>query len=117
MAVDRIGGAICALLLLASFRGESARAQEAPPDAPAPAASPAGESGGILPKIRFGFEGRLNFRSSDENRFVVPYKFPADQLPVGQSKGFEETVNAGSHFEVSKLILYVDADWSENLAA
>jgi hypothetical protein len=117
MAVDRIGGAICALLLLASLRGASARAQEAPPDSPAPAASVTVEPGGVLPKIRFGFEGRLNFRSSDENRFAVPYKFPPDQLPVGQTKGFEETVNSGSHFEVSMLVLYVDASWSENLTA
>jgi len=116
MAVDRIGAVVCALLLSASLRGAPAHAQETPPDSPEPAVAPAAESG-VLPKIRFGFEGRLNFRSSDENRFGVKFPFHPEELPRGQSQAFEETVNAGSHFEVSKLILFVDADWSENLTA
>jgi hypothetical protein len=123
MVVDRIGRAACvlacALSLLASSGGGAVRAQEAPPDAPASAASPAesGVSSGILPKIRFGFEGRLNFRSSDEYRFPVKFGFDPTAFPPGQNQIFEETVNSGSHFEVSKLILFVDADWSENLTA
>ncbi|HTQ78528.1 MAG TPA: hypothetical protein VMM92_00915, partial [Thermoanaerobaculia bacterium] len=71
----------------------------------------------MVPKIRLGFEGRLNFRQSDEYKFPVNFPFSPSELPVGQTKAFEETVNAGSHFEISKLILYVDADWSESLTA
>src|SRR4029079_16887036 len=54
---------------------------------------------------------------SDENRFPVKFPFRPIDLPPGQTQAFEETVNAGSHFEVSKLILFVDADWSESLTA
>jgi hypothetical protein len=120
MAVDRFGVGVCALLWLwvAAAGGPAfaqSVAQEAPPD---PAEPPAAETGnGVLPKIRFGFEGRLNFRSSDENRFPVKFPFRPEDLPPGQTQAFEETVNAGSHFEVSKLILFVDADWSESLTA
>ena len=36
---------------------------------------------------------------------AVPFPFKPDQLPPGQTSGFEETVNPGSHFEVSTLTL------------
>src|SRR5579885_1800632 len=118
MAVDRFWVGACALWLWASVAAGPLVAQEAPkePGAP-PTGESGGPSGGILPKIRFGFEGRLNYRSSDDNRFPVKFPFTPDQLPPGQTQAFEETVNAGSHFEVSKLILYVGADWSESLTA
>ncbi|MEA2690793.1 MAG: hypothetical protein QOJ16_180, partial [Acidobacteriota bacterium] len=97
MAVDRFGVGVCALLWLwvAAAGGPAfaqSVAQEAPPD---PAEPPAAETGnGVLPKIRFGFEGRLNFRSSDENRFPVKFPFRPEDLPPGQTQAFEQTVNA-----------------------
>lgn len=91
-----------------------------------PPAQPAGgpddkpaeeERSALLPKLTFGFEGRANFRHSDEYKFPVKFHFDPDMLPVGQSQAFEETVNSGSHFEVSKLILTVDAAWSDSILA
>jgi len=78
---------------------------------------PAEERSALLPRLIFGFEGRASFRQSDDNRFPVKFPFTPSQLPVGQKQAFEETVNAGSHFEVSKLILTVDAAWSELVVA
>jgi hypothetical protein len=75
------------------------------------------ESGGLRPKLDFGLEARANFRRSEDNRFPVPFPFPPDFLPVGQTQGFEETVNAGSHFELSDVTLFADAVWGDGLAA
>src|SRR4051812_35199617 len=115
MSLDRIRAGVCVLSLVAALGGLSIRAQEAPTPAEPP--SPAPAETGVLPKVRFGFEGRMNFRRSDEFRFPVKTPFKPVELPVGQTQGSEETVNAGSHFEISKLILFVDADWSESLTA
>ncbi|HZF11435.1 MAG TPA: hypothetical protein VFE33_21805 [Thermoanaerobaculia bacterium] len=117
MAVDRIRVGVCVLSFVATLGGLAARAQEAPADPAAPAPAATASDTGVLPKIRFGFEGRMSFRQSDEFRFPVKFGFKPIELPVGQTQAFEETVNQGSHFEVSKLILYVDADWSESLTA
>jgi hypothetical protein len=122
MAVIRIGLGAGALLLACALATGPVRAQQTPParaqETPPPADAPANPADtGVLPKIRFGFEGRVNFRHSTENRFPVKFPFTPSQLPPGETTAYEETVNAGSHFEVSKLILYVDAEWSESLAA
>jgi hypothetical protein len=66
------------------------------------------------PRLHFGLEAKTNFRHSEDNRFLVPFDF--DPGP-GVVRGFEETVNAGSHFEVSAITLLVDADWGDGLAA
>src|SRR5262245_10349941 len=78
-----------------------------------PASEAAEESGSLRPKLDFGLEAKANFRNSEENRFPVPFPFPPSFLPVGQTQGFEETVNAGSHFELSDVTLYVDAVWGD----
>lgn len=84
----------------------------------APAAAQEGEgqeeSESLRPRFHFGLEAKANFRDSEENRFLVPFDF--DSGP-GVVRGFEETVNAGSHFEVSTITLLVDADWGDGLAA
>jgi hypothetical protein len=117
MAVSSIGVGVCALLLASAALGEvKVQAQEGPADPPV-ATVTAGETGGVLPKIRLGFEGRMNFRHSDDIRFPVKFQFKPIELPVGQDVAYEQTVNAGSHFEISKLALFVDADWSESLSA
>src|SRR5690349_16684011 len=60
------------------------------------------------PRFDWGFEAKANFRHSEENRFSVPFRFPPEFLPVGQTQGFEETVNPGSHLEVSSFSLLLD---------
>ena len=85
-------------------------AQDAPPEA-------SGEETGLRPKLDFGLEARANFRHSEDNRFPVPFPFLPIELPPGQTRGFEETVNPGSHFELSDVTLYLDASWGDGLAA
>jgi hypothetical protein len=106
---------LAALAWSAPVRGLAeppARAEEPPAESAAP-----GAGSGLLPKLTFGFEGRVNFRQSGDEKFPVKFPFRPDQLPPGQTRAFEETVDAGSHFEVSKLILSVDAAWSEWIVA
>ena len=99
----------CAALLLCMVASSPVlRAQEPPP----PAEDPEAES--LKPKLTFGLEAKANFRHSDDNRFPVAFHPP--QLPPGQS-AFEQTVNPGDHFEVSDVILYLDASWGDGLEA
>lgn len=79
--------------------------------------APAEEEPSLKPKLEFGFEAKAHYRDSDLNRFIVPFQFDPNMLPVGQTRGFEETVNAGSHLEISTVTLLVDATWGDGLAA
>ncbi|MCB1032999.1 MAG: hypothetical protein KDD47_04095 [Acidobacteria bacterium] len=56
-----------------------------------------------------GFELRGGYRDSDLNRFESPFPFDPSMLPLGETKGFLETVDAGSHAEVSVIRLALDA--------
>jgi hypothetical protein len=69
----------------------------------------------LKPRLEFGLEAKANFRHSESNRF--PVSLPPEFLPPGQPVVFEETVSAGSHFEVSAATLFVDAVWGDGLAA
>ncbi|HYQ84979.1 MAG TPA: hypothetical protein VEP28_13365, partial [Rubrobacter sp.] len=100
----------CAVLL-ALCLAASAVAQEEVED------EGGGEPENLRPRLSFGLEAKANFRESEENRFAVPFDFPPSFLPVGETRGFEETVNAGSHFEVSAVTLLLDANWGDGLAA
>jgi hypothetical protein len=100
----------CAVLL-ALCLAASAVAQEGAED------ESGGEPESLRPRLSFGLEAKANFRESEENRFAVPFDFPPSFLPVGETRGFEETVNAGSHFEVSAVTLLLDANWGDGLAA
>lgn len=75
------------------------------------------EEPSLRPKLEFGLEAKANYRNSDGNRFTVPFDFEPEQLPVGQTRGFQETVNEGSHIEISTVTLLVDASWGDGLAA
>lgn len=100
----------------AGAQGGEDRAEQAGDEgAEEPADAPA--EGGLAPRLSFGIEAKAHFRDSDENRFPVNFPFRPDQLPPGETRGFEETVNAGSHFEVSTLTLLLDAAWGEALRA
>lgn len=62
----------------------------------------------VRPKLDFGLEAKVNYRDSDHNAFRVPFF----ETPV-----FEETVNEGSHIEISTVTLLVDATWGDGLTA
>jgi hypothetical protein len=53
-------------------------------------------------------ELRANYRDSHEQRFALKFPFPPSFLPVGQTVGFEETVNAGAHAELSVAQIKLD---------
>jgi hypothetical protein len=53
-------------------------------------------------------ELRANYRDSKEVKFPLAFPFPPSFLPVGQTVGFEETVNAGAHAELSVAQLKLD---------
>ena len=101
--IYRWGCAVLVTLCLAA----PLRAQEEPLE----------EEPSLKPKLEFGFEAKAHYRDSDLNRFVVPFQFSPNQLPPGQTRGFEETVNEGSHLEISTVTLLVDATWGDGLAA
>ena len=83
----------------------------------APARAQEEEAG--RPRVSVGFEGKAHFRASDHNRFPVnfPFSLVPGLLPPGQTQAFLETVNEGSHFEISTLTLLLDATWGDGLSA
>lgn len=62
-------------------------------------------------------EIRANYRDSDEERFRLRFPFRPGQLPPGQTAGFLETVDAGSHAELSVVSLQLDAEYGNWIAA
>ena len=104
----------CAVWLLALALASSGLAAQEPEPSSGESEE---ETASLRPKLDFGLEVRSNFRHSELNRFLVPFEFPASFLPVGQEDGFEETVNEGSHLEVSTVTLFADATWGDGLAA
>jgi hypothetical protein len=73
-------------------------------------------STGTFAELDFRTETKLNYRHSEANAFPTAFPFPAIALPVGQSTGLVETVDAGSHAEISNIALFLDWDVSENWA-
>lgn len=70
-----------------------------------------------LPRYRLGFEVKAHYRDSDRNRFPFPFQgLPPELLPP-DGKAFLETVDAGSHTEVSVVTVQGLAEWREDLAA
>ena len=62
-------------------------------------------------------ELRANYRDSHEERFALKFPFPPSFLPAGQTVGFEETVNAGAHAELSVAQLKLDLGYGKWLLA
>src|SRR4030095_8840797 len=113
MAWGRSRQGCCVLLLVAlGLWGSAVRAEQKDPEA---AAEPQEEAAGLKPRLDFGLEAKANFRNSERNRF--PVSVPPSFLPPGQTQVFEETVNSGSHFEMSAVTLFVDAVWGDGLPA
>ncbi|HEU4523005.1 MAG TPA: hypothetical protein VFT12_13435, partial [Thermoanaerobaculia bacterium] len=59
--------------------------------------------------FRHRFEIRAGYRDSQQERFQLRFAFPSDFLPVGQTNGFMETVDAGGNFELSVANVQLDA--------
>ncbi|MDP9360394.1 MAG: hypothetical protein M3P29_02965 [Acidobacteriota bacterium] len=62
-------------------------------------------------------ELRANYRNSHEERFALKFPFPPSFLPVGQTVGYEETVNAGAHTELSVAQLKLDIGYGNWILA
>src|ERR1043165_1372143 len=62
-------------------------------------------------------ELRANYRDSKEAKRALAFPFPPSFLPVGQTTGFLETVNAGRHTELSVAQIRLDADYGNWFAA
>lgn len=62
-------------------------------------------------------ELRANYRDSEEARFALRFPFPPDFLPVGQTVGFERTVDPGHNYELSVLNVQLDAAYAKWFAA
>ena len=59
--------------------------------------------------FRSRIELRANYRDSNAARFPLRFPFPASFLPVGQTVGFEQTVDPGRHVELSVAQIRLDA--------
>ncbi len=68
-------------------------------------------------RLKFGFEVKGHWRDSDSVRFPSPFPFPMQALPLGQPRGLMETVEAGSHAEVSVVTLFLDSRWRDDWSA
>jgi len=62
-------------------------------------------------------EVRANYRDSEHDAFPLRFPFPPDFLPVGAKTGFEETVDAGNHFELSVAQIRLDVAYGKWFAA
>lgn len=67
--------------------------------------------------FRYRFELRGNFRDSHEERFALKFPFPPEFLPVGQTVGFEQTVDPGRHAELSVAQVRLDLAYRQLLTA
>ena len=67
--------------------------------------------------FRTTLELRANYRDSREQKFPLRFPFPPSFLPVGQTVGFEQTVDPGRHGELSVAQVRLDADYGSLFAA
>ncbi len=58
-------------------------------------------------------EIRANYRDSNHDAFQLKFPFPPSFLPVGQTSGFEETPDAGSHLELSVAQIRLDLSYGK----
>ncbi|MEM8997701.1 MAG: hypothetical protein AAGF23_23160, partial [Acidobacteriota bacterium] len=64
-----------------------------------------------------GFEVKTHYRDSEDQRFPSPFPFGPASLPVGQERGFLETVEAGEHFELSAATVFYRGEWGKHWGA
>ena len=63
--------------------------------------------------VKFGFEFKGHYRDSDQQKFPVPFPFPDFFLPPGETRGSLETVESGTHFEVSRITLFLEGQFGK----
>jgi hypothetical protein len=63
--------------------------------------------------LKHRLELRANYRDSKEEAFNLRFPFPARLLPIGQTVGKMETVDAGTHAELSVAQLRLDLGYKE----
>lgn len=63
------------------------------------------------------FEIRANYRDSEATRFPLRFPFPPDFLPVGQTQGFERTVDPGHNYELSVANVQLDLGYGTWISA
>jgi len=68
-------------------------------------------------KATWRLDLHANYRDSNEATFQLKFPFGPDNLPVGQEFAFMETVDAGSHFEVSLVSLVLDLEHGDAFGA
>ena len=61
--------------------------------------------------FRSRIELRANYRDSNAAKFQLRFPFPSTFLPVGQTVGFEQTVDPGRHGELSVAQIRLDATY------
>ena len=96
-----------AAVLLVSFAWEALASAQAPE---------LGSEEEAAPRFVWSVEGKAHLRRSEENRFPVPFDFSEVGLPPGQP-GFLETVDPGTHAEVSTITVVLEGEISSRLAA
>lgn len=67
--------------------------------------------------FRTRLELRANYRDSKKAAFLLKFPFPPEQLPIGQTVGFEQTVDPGKHGELSVAQIRLDAIYGSVFAA
>src|SRR5215210_6915509 len=68
-------------------------------------------------EFRHRIELRANYRNSDEERFALRFRFPGSFLPPGETTGFLQTVDPGTHVELSVAQIRLDAIYGKNFTA
>lgn len=106
-----LGSALGVLLLAPALAGA---AQIPGLDAPAEAPAAVLADGW---RFDWGLETRAHFRDSESASFPLAFPFTPPMLPPGQSVGLLETVEPGTHFEVSVVTLTLDAGFGETFEA
>jgi hypothetical protein len=79
-------------------------------------AAPASSDDGDHFKLRASVELKANARWSEDDRFVLAFRFAPDFVPVGQPNVALRTVSPGSSLEVSRALLNLDAELPHQIA-
>jgi len=64
-----------------------------------------------------GLEINANARDSEARKVSIPFPFPDFFLPPGETQGSLETVDSGSHLELSRITLYLEGRFNSMTSA
>jgi hypothetical protein len=80
-------------------------------------AAPESEPGSRTWSWRARTEVRANYRNSEDERLPLRFPFPPDFIPAGQTQVFLQTVDPGSHVELSVANVQFDVAYGDFLGA